>query len=60
MKSTWKENGIEEGNIITRINGKKLYSIDDAQTAMKTRRFNEPLQIEVINNNGEKVVYNFR
>ncbi|WP_422105019.1 trypsin-like peptidase domain-containing protein [Winogradskyella sp.] len=59
-KSDWNESGIVEGNIITRINGKKLYSADDVQTAIKTRSYNEPLQIEVINNDGEKVVYNFR
>jgi hypothetical protein len=41
-------------------NGKKLYSVDDAQNAMKTRNLNEPLQIEIINSQGEKVVYNFR
>lgn len=59
-KPYWNRNGVEEGSLITRINGKKLYSIDDAQNAMKGRGFNEPLQIEVINKDGEKVVYNFR
>ena len=59
-KDGWKRNGIEEGNIVTKINGKKLYSVDDAQAAMKSRKFNEPLQIEIINNSGEKIVYNFR
>ena len=59
-KPYWNRNGVEEGSILTRINGKKLYSIDDAQNAIKTRNLNEPLQIEVINKNGEKVVYNFR
>ncbi|WP_296313930.1 trypsin-like peptidase domain-containing protein [Winogradskyella sp. UBA3174] len=56
----WLSSGVEEGNIITSINGKKLYSIDDVQNAMKTRKFNEPLQIEIINKNLEKAVYNFR
>jgi Do/DeqQ family serine protease len=56
----WNREGIEEGSIVTRINGKKLYSVDDAQNAMKTRSMNDPLQIEVINKEGEKVVYNFR
>ena len=56
----WNKNGVEEGSIVTKINGTKLYSVDDAQNAMKTRKFNEPLQIEVINQQGEKVVYNFR
>ncbi len=59
-KTYWNENGVSEGSIITRINGEKLYSIEDAQTAMKRRRFNEPLQIEIINNDGDKVIYNFR
>ena len=59
-KSYWNRNGVVEGSILTKINGKKLYSIDDAQTALKTRNFNEPLQIEIINKDGEKVVYNFR
>ncbi|MBC2845501.1 trypsin-like peptidase domain-containing protein [Winogradskyella flava] len=59
-KPYWNKNGIEEGSIVTRINGKKLYSVDDAENALKTRNINEPLQIEVINNEGEKVVYNFR
>ena len=56
----WNREGIEEGSIVTRINGKKLYSVDDAQNAIKTRSMNDPLQIEVINKQGEKVVYNFR
>jgi Do/DeqQ family serine protease len=59
-KMEWYQSGIEEGSIVTRINGKKLYSIDDVQTAIKTRKFNEPLQIEVINKEGERLVFNFR
>jgi len=56
----WKENDITEGCIITKINGKKLYSIEDAEEAVANNRYNMPLQIEVINKHGEKVVYNFR
>ena len=59
-KSEWNESGINEGNIITKINGKKLYSADDVQSALQSRRGYSPLQIEMINNEGEKVVYNFR
>lgn len=58
-KDYWNKNGVEEGSIVTKINGKKLYTVDDVQNAMKTRGYNEPLQIEVINNEGEKTVYNF-
>ena len=55
----WKRNGIEEGSIITKINGKKLYTIEDGQNALKNRENNQPLQIEIINKNGEKVTYRF-
>ncbi|MDY2587690.1 trypsin-like peptidase domain-containing protein [Winogradskyella aquimaris] len=58
-KSDWYNAGVEEGSIITKINGKKLYSVDDVQTAIKTRGYNKPLLIEIINKNGEKVIYRF-
>ncbi|WP_426430781.1 trypsin-like peptidase domain-containing protein [Winogradskyella sp. HB-48] len=56
-KSDWYNAGVEEGSIVTKINGKKLYSVDDVQTAVKTRGYNKPLLVEVINKNGEKVIY---
>lgn len=56
----WKRNGIEVGSIITKINGKKLYTIEDGQKALKNRANNRPLQIEIINKNGEKITYSFR
>ncbi len=56
----WNKNGVEEGSIITAINGKDIYSVEDAQSILKRRSSKEPLQIEVINTSGEKVVYNFR
>jgi hypothetical protein len=51
---------VQVGSILTKINGKKLYSVDDTQKALKLREFNELLQLEVINKDGDKVVYNFR
>ena len=59
-KPYWNRNGVEEGSIVTRINGKKIYSVDDAQNVLKTRDYNNPLQIEIINKDSEKVIYNFR
>ncbi|MFP4845767.1 S1C family serine protease [Winogradskyella sp. PE311] len=59
-ESYWRKNGVEEGSIITSINGKKLYSVDDAMSVMKNLDYRKALQIEVINKEGEKVVYNFR
>lgn len=60
LEQYWRRNGVEEGSIITRVNGKKLYSIDDIKNAVNNRSRNEPFQLEVINKQGEKMVYNFR
>lgn len=56
----WKRNGVEEGSLITSINNKKVSSIEDAQRIMQNRTSGEILQIEVINKQGEKMIYNFR
>lgn len=52
-----KRDGIEEGGIVTKINGQKLYTVDDVEKALKTRDFNEPMFIEIINKEGEKLIY---
>ncbi|MDO7172865.1 trypsin-like peptidase domain-containing protein [Mariniflexile sp. AS56] len=56
----WKNNGIQEGAIITAINDIKINSVDDAQEAIKNKSAYEPLRIELINSKGEKERYNFR
>jgi len=56
----WKNNGVEEGSIITAINDIKVKTIDDAQKILKDRSAYESLRIELINTNGEKERYNFR
>ncbi len=59
-KAGWNRVGVEEGCIVTKINGEKLYSVDDAQNALRTRNPREPLQIEIINKQGEKIIHSFR
>ena len=56
----WKNNGVEEGSIITSINDVKIKTIDDAQNILKNRSNYDSLRIELINTNGEKERYNFR
>ncbi|MFI1772180.1 S1C family serine protease [Thalassobellus citreus] len=56
----WKNNGVEEGAIITSINNTKIYNVDDVKEAMTSKSSYEPLRIELINSNGEKERYNFR
>ncbi|MDO5970216.1 trypsin-like peptidase domain-containing protein [Flavivirga aquimarina] len=55
----WKNNGVEEGSIITSINDVKVSSVDDVQNALQDKS-SRSLRIELINSNGEKERYNFR
>lgn len=59
-ESYWKNNGVEEGSIITAINDIEIKNIDDAQNILKKRSSYEPLRIELINTHGEKERYNFK
>ncbi|AXP79117.1 Periplasmic pH-dependent serine endoprotease DegQ precursor [Mariniflexile rhizosphaerae] len=56
----WKNNGVKEGAIITSINNIKINTVDDVKAAIENKSYYEPLQIELINSNGEKERYNFR
>jgi Do/DeqQ family serine protease len=60
FKSSWNRSGVEEGSIVTKINGKKLYDVGDALNALKSRDLREVLVIEIINKEGEKVAYQIR
>ncbi|NNC50231.1 MAG: PDZ domain-containing protein, partial [Flaviramulus sp.] len=51
-ESYWIKNGVKKGTIITSINETKIYSVDDAQEAIKNRSPYETLRIELINSNG--------
>ena len=55
----WKNNGVNEGALITSINGIKVNSVDDVQNALRDKSSGS-LRIELINSNGEKERYNFR
>ncbi|WP_299550188.1 trypsin-like peptidase domain-containing protein [Seonamhaeicola sp.] len=56
----WKKNSVEEGSIITSINGIKVNSVDDVQSALKNKSDYDGLRIELINSKGEKDHFNFR
>ncbi|MEC3907656.1 trypsin-like peptidase domain-containing protein [Tamlana sp. 2201CG12-4] len=56
----WKKNGVEEGCIVTAINGVKVNSVEDVQDVLNSESASEYLRIELINSNGEKERYNFR
>ena len=55
----WKQYGVEEGCIITSINGVKVKNVEDVQSALKSKSSYEALRIELINTNGDLERYNF-
>jgi len=59
-KDEWKADGVDKGSIVTAINGQKLYSVDQVEQILTNRSEYEPIRIEVVKKNGEKVNYRFR
>lgn len=59
-KDEWKADGVDKGSIVTSINGQKLYSVDQVEQILTNRSDYEPIRIEVVKKNGEKVNYRFR
>ncbi|AXO81776.1 PDZ domain-containing protein [Olleya aquimaris] len=55
-----RSEGIEEGNIITAINNKKVNSIEDVEAILNNRDTYQPLSIELINSKGETNRYGLR
>ncbi|RIA10037.1 Do/DeqQ family serine protease [Flavobacteriaceae bacterium MAR_2010_72] len=58
--SNWKANGIEEGCILTAINGVPINSIEEAKRVIENKTADEPLKFEIINKNGEKENFYWR
>ncbi|WP_203257000.1 trypsin-like peptidase domain-containing protein [Hyunsoonleella ulvae] len=50
----WKKNNIGKGSIITKINGTDINNVDDVKMVLKSQSVNEPLELELINLDGEK------
>ena len=55
----WQKVGIDEGVIVTALDGKDIYSIEDVERVMTNRSPNDPILIELINKNGETERYSF-
>jgi Do/DeqQ family serine protease len=58
-RKEWMQDGINNGDIVTSINGFKVNSISDVQDALK--KFNNTAyRVEILKDRREKVVYRFR
>jgi len=59
-KDEWQADGIDKGSIVTAINGVKVNSIEQVEQLIAKRSDYEPMRIEIVKENGEKVSYRFR
>lgn len=59
-KDEWKADGIDIGSIVTAINGVKVNSIEQVEQLIAKRSEYQPIRIEIVKQNGEKVNYRFR
>ena len=59
-KSYWQQYGVEEGTIVTAINGIKIKSVDDVERIKSERSPYDALSIELINSDGERERYRFK
>lgn len=55
----YKEDGVDEGSVVTSINGMKVNSIATTEKALK-KYSGKLYRVEIVKNNGEKVNYRFR
>ncbi|MBT8257934.1 MAG: trypsin-like peptidase domain-containing protein [Bacteroidia bacterium] len=58
-KKYWNKMGINEGVIVTAINGVDIYSIDDVERIMAERVAEDPITIDLINKEGKLERYSF-
>jgi len=59
-KKYWQDYGIRIGNIVKSINGNKIHTILDVERILKSRKYNDPINIEIINDNNLTERFNFR
>jgi Do/DeqQ family serine protease len=59
-KDEWQADGVDKGSIVTAINGIKVNSIEQVEQIIANRSEYEPMRIEIVKLNGEKVNYRFR
>ena len=59
-KKYWEDYGIKVGNIIKSINGNKIHTILDVEKILKSRKYHDPINIEIINDNNITERFNFK
>ncbi len=59
-KSYWEDYGVEENDIIKKINGEEINSITDIDKIVKSRKYYDPISIEILTKDNKLERFNFR
>ena len=59
-KSYWQDYGLDENDVIKKINGKEINSIADVEKITKSRRYYDPISIEILTKDNKLERFNFR
>tara|TARA_B100001564_G_scaffold217942_1_gene183597 strand:+ start:808 stop:2235 length:1428 start_codon:yes stop_codon:yes gene_type:complete len=59
-KSYWQDYGIKENDIIKKINGEEINSISDIDKIVNSRKYYDPVSIEILTSENKLERFNFR
>tara|TARA_B100001287_G_scaffold188483_1_gene159151 strand:+ start:31 stop:1458 length:1428 start_codon:yes stop_codon:yes gene_type:complete len=59
-KSYWEDYGVEENDVIKKINGEEINSIADVDKIVKSRKYYDPISIEILTKDNKLERFNFR
>ena len=59
-KNYWEDYGVNEGDVIKKINGTVINSIADIDKIVKSRNYYDPVTIEILTTDNKTERFNFR
>ena len=59
-KSYWQDYGVKENDVIKKINGEEINSISDINKIVKSRKYYDPISIEILTSDNKLERFNFR
>ena len=59
-RSYWEDYGVKENDIIKKINGEEINSISDINKIVNSRKYYDPVSIEILTSNNKLERFNFR
>ena len=59
-KSYWEDYGVKENDVIKKINGEDINSISDIDKIVTSRKYYDPISIEILTKENKLERFNFR